>query len=200
MHARGGTLVFRRETWICQCESWACRCSIPISSSLQSSVTGWTWVKEAGPGFLSGAICVPSLFSSRSCPIVEVILFFEWMLWLLELKIQNTSWPNVELLKKLRKRATVNVMSRLFYYSCLHLSLSADWAWDLEFGLGFFPPSRRSDHLSGYSSLHFIISKLWNKVFFPLHKGAFFEISLSGKGEECYPAVAPWDLFVNTLV
>lgn len=164
--------------------------STELSDGLDVGEGSWAWVSQWS------YLC--SLFSSRRCPLVKVILFFEWMLWLLELKIQNTSWPNVELLKKHRKRATVNVMSWLFCYSCLHLSLSADWAWSLAWV--FSPPSRRSDHLSGYSSLHFIISKLWNKVFFPLHKGAVFEISLSGKGEKCYPAVAPWDLFINTLV
>lgn len=143
--------------------------------------------KEAGPGFLSGAICVLCLFGSRRCQLMKIVLFSEGILWLLEFKIQNTSWPNVELWNKPRKRITIYMVARLFFCSWRNLSLSTCWAW-LRPGVWLiFSPIQKEWPSVRILQFRFYNIKTLEQGFFPLHKGAFFEVSLSGKRENSYP-------------
>lgn len=179
MHARGGSLWLKCE----KCEF------IGVSPGLadalchvQSSITCYLWCGERSWAWVSQWSCLCSLFSSRRCQLAKILFFFEGMHWLFELKVQNTSWPNVELWNKPRKPTKINVVGRLFFSLWRNLNLNTCWVWPRPGVCLFIPPPRRSDHLSGYSNLHVMIYKIFGIFFLPLHKGAFYKISLSGKG------------------
>lgn len=196
MHARaaGTFLAVGRARWIHRYQSWASRCSAPCTEL--NYVLHVMSRKGAGPGF-PGIPCISVLYFPVEDTRLSKSYFFlreSFGYWNLRYKIiLDQIWKFEQTQKKLTWWAG---------FSSTHGETSV-WVptgpdWDPEFGL-LCLPARRRVRLSGYSSLHFIISDLWNKVFFHLHKGAFSEIPLSGKREKLREQL-PLEICVNILV